>query len=519
MTLIGRFSMESESLANPSITSFFMSLSGGDGDGNGSKEPLTVGSMVKLWKERSITERHPRFFHIVSGHRQGYFEPSAKPLEQYITEVLHPAVSSADGGGSSSVRREIQRRIGHMQTATWDLRDALWHLYVAPGRDAAEARQRRPAFPSPASRTNPDAENDELSRSYVFFRAHHALADGASMVAAMMDLFDEAHQLRSGTDAAVARHRQRRSAGSLLQRLWRHILRVLWFLRGSLRGILYQLRLVILTSMGPNPWWIIQEQSSNSTSTNSPDRVISFVDAAAPLDQVKRVARHVAGPRATVNDVFVSCITSALAKQLQQHRDRLKAQKGIDVPCQAHGNVSIPVHLSGGVILPGESLGNRLGAFVVRLPLEATASEPATNGGMSSPQRLRDVHEQLFYMKQTSTPLLSHGLAKALSLASHVLPSSWISYLFSRSNAGSVAVVTNVRGPPSAIHLGGRKVESFHGFVPLPPGVPVGVVVGSYDNRVTLTLAAEPWAVPDGDQFLSWVLEEYLRLVEAASAT
>jgi hypothetical protein len=94
MTLIGRFSMESESLANPSITSFVMSLSPGDG----AVEPLTVGSMVKLWKERSITERHPRFFHSVSPHRQGYFEPSAKPLEQYITEVLHPAVTAGAGG-------------------------------------------------------------------------------------------------------------------------------------------------------------------------------------------------------------------------------------------------------------------------------------------------------------------------------------------------------------------------------------------------------------------------------------
>jgi diacylglycerol O-acyltransferase / wax synthase len=392
----------------------------------------------------------------------------------------------------------------------------LWHLYVAPGRDAGDARLRRPAFPSPDAR-NKSADNtdDLVSRSYVFFRAHHALADGASLVAAMMDLFDEADQFRSTTDAAVSKHRQRRSAGSFLQRLWRQLLRMLWFLRGSLHGILYQFRLAIRTSMEPNPWRIVQQHSS-STKSSSTDRVISFVDAAAPLDQVKRVARHVAGPRATVNDVFVSCITSALARQLQQHRDQLRTQKGVDVPSQAHGNISVPVHLSGGVILPGESLGNRLGAFVVRLPLEATASESASD--LSSEQRLRDVHEQLLYMKQTSTPLLSHGLAKGLSLASHVLPSSWISYLFSCSNAGSVAVVTNVRGPPSAIHLGGRKVESFHGFVPLPPGVPVGVVVGSYDNHVTLTLAAEPWAVPDGDQFLSWVLEEYLRLVEAATA-
>jgi hypothetical protein len=276
---------------------------------------------------------------------------------------------------------------------------------------------------------------------------------------------------------------------------------------------------------------------------------VSFVDAAAPVDQVKWVARTLSGSKATVNDVFVSCITAALSRQLEQHRRRilgesppvssspspssppssssLKSQKGEEatasadlIPRQARVNISVPVHLSGGVILPGESLGNRLGAFVVRLPgeelLEPTSASASPQARSTSEERLREVHRELLRMKRTSTPILSHLMAKGLSLAAHVLPSSWISFLYGRSHAGSTAVVTNVRGPPAAIHLGGRKVESFHGFVPLPPGVPVGVVVSSYDRRMTLTVTAEPWAIPDPDQFLAWVLEEYLTLLEAA---
>jgi hypothetical protein len=46
--------------------------------------------------------------------------------------------------------------------------------------------------------------------------------------------------------------------------------------------------------------------------------------------------------------------------------------------------------------------------------------------------------------------------------------------------------------------------------------VPIGVVVSSYAGSISLTLTAEPWAVPDGDQFLSFVLEEYLTLLEMA---
>jgi hypothetical protein len=38
----------------------------------------------------------------------------------------------------------------------------------------------------------------------------------------------------------------------------------------------------------------------------------------------------------------------------------------------------------------------------------------------------------------------------------------------------------------------------------------------SYAGQVNCTVTAEQWAVPDGDQFMVWVLEEYLRLVQAA---
>jgi hypothetical protein len=33
---------------------------------------------------------------------------------------------------------------------------------------------------------------------------------------------------------------------------------------------------------------------------------------------------------------------------------------------------------------------------------------------------------------------------------------------------GAVAVVTNTRGSPDYVHMGGRRVESIYGFVPLP---------------------------------------------------
>ena len=57
--------------------------------------------------------------------------------------------------------------------------------------------------------------------------------------------------------------------------------------------------------------------------------------------------------------------------------------------------------------------------------------------------------------------------------------------------------------------MNGRRVETIQGFLPLPPGLPVGIVVGSYGNVISLSINAEPWAVPDGDEFLGWVVDEY----------
>ena len=55
------------------------------------------------------------------------------------------------------------------------------------------------------------------------------------------------------------------------------------------------------------------------------------------------------------------------------------------------------------------------------------------------------------------------------------------------------------------------------GFLPLPPGIPIGVVVQSYAGTISLSVTSEKWAVPDADKFLRWTLDEYNRLSEEAT--
>jgi hypothetical protein len=169
-------------------------------------------------------------------------------------------------------------------------------------------------------------------------------------------------------------------------------------------------------------------------------------------------------------------------------------------------NVVIPVHLGGGILLPGKSVGNNIGAIVARVPGEMEYTTTAST-------RLRNVHSSLSSVKNSPAPILSYAIAK---FCSSYLPENWTKSMFARSNANASVVVTNARGSPQKLHLNGQTVESSHGFLPLPPGIPIGVVVQSYAGVVSLSVTAEPFAVPDADKFLSWVVEEYKRLSDEA---
>ena len=59
------------------------------------------------------------------------------------------------------------------------------------------------------------------------------------------------------------------------------------------------------------------------------------------------------------------------------------------------------------------------------------------------------------------------------------------------------------QGPPS---YGQQSVP------PPPPGVPIGVVISSFSDSVTLTVNAEKAAIENGNEFLSDVFIEYEKL-------
>jgi diacylglycerol O-acyltransferase len=486
MTAIGHFSILSETKWNPSIITLLVSLKCPN-----AKQPFGSTEFAQLWRDKGMSERHPRLQARVA--TDGYFVPKEDAPNLPVTEGLAPLPGQE--------RQDLQRRIAHLQMTPLDLSQGLWKAWLIPWMRSGATK----------------STTEKEGRSVVLLQSHHAMADGVSLGAALLDLTDEADALRESIRAAVQKRRGK--ARSCFQKVLRRLRLLGWFLVGSMLAMWHQCGLWWSSWWETNPWHTLRQRLP---ATAEPARTISY-SPAGMVAQAKWVAQVLgdtgvsSSSKITVNDVFVAAVTGAVARQLAAHRQRDDARQAVNVfpddtaskkrsplAHQAEITIAIPVHLGGGVLLPGTSIGNRIGAFCARVPGETPASPAA---------RLTKVHAALQAVKQTPAPFLGHYVAK---LATLCLPTSWASAVYRRANAGATCVVTNVRGPPAAVHWQGRELESIYGFVPLPPGIPIGVSVNSYNGKMSLSLTAEPWAVPDGDQFLVWVLEEYMALVQAA---
>ena len=567
MTSIGRFSLKSESETNPSIPTFFLALTGQkkseqDADDDASRKTLAVGNnpssiftvndFETAWMKRDMPSRHPRFHSTVSKHDDRFFETHhiqdasdgnnnetnlkiKAELDKHVKETMHFSV----------YRDELRNRIENMLISPIEVEDKLWECLVSNGQlgssgaiskvksEAISTRQQSSNQKSAAllkrqttkGRPWKNAAQETLFKTQpmetvLLFRSHHALADGASIMAALSDLCDEAEEIRQDIEVELKKWKQGKHKGKksglrrLISRFMRLFKFILWITIGSARSAFYQMWLQLTTRT--NPFDAVKHDAEKKGLAMT-GRSISWCDA-CPLDEAKRITQILSkagGTNITVNDLFVSCITAAVVRQLIEHEEFM-------APVDAHSrkfvtpniNVCVPVHLRGGVILPNESLGNRIGAFVTRVPGEMT--HDARGGATSScpSDRLFKVHQALKRSKQSPAAFLSHYLAK---FCSDYLPEQWTMGIFQRANANACVAISNNKGYKEKIHLNGMRVESAHGFLPLPPGIPIGVVVQSYAGVMSLSVTAEKWAVPDADKFLRWTLDEYSRLLETAA--
>ena len=493
MTSIGRFSYKSETLHNPSIPTFFLAISEPDKD-----RVLDVKEMDEIWKQKRIMDKHDRFRSVVSSRDDRYFVVANSSDDLSDNKMRFRGYANPTFHSSLMYRTDLKKRIEHFLTDEMDLKEKLWEVQMSSGQlGSSGAISKRK---SQVIRENFDAENEaDLQETVMLFRSHHAMADGVSIASVIGEISDEADEVQDMIHKMVSAHKARRKKAKSRWNIFGKVARMFKLMMNIFRAIIGH-ALLVLTST--NPFAVIFSKSDLPLGQRS----ISWCDVCS-VEEAKTIAKAIF-PGATLNDLFVSCVSSAIAKQLYEHREIMSFNEKKIESIPSHFNIVVPVHLSGGILLPGESLGNRIGAFVSALPTKYLSSSDDT--AYSSVKNLEVVSESLRQLKTSPAAYISWAIAK---IASEYLPETLTKYLMRSANANAVCVVSNVRVPvEDKLHLNGRPIESMCGFLPLPPGVPIGIVVQSYAGAISLTVTADNRAVPDADKFLFWILEEYEKL-------
>ncbi|KAL3939441.1 MAG: hypothetical protein SGBAC_005843 [Bacillariaceae sp.] len=482
---------------------------------------MRANDFARLYQDRQMGEKHYRFRSVTKDATHFSLVPS-QDFQMPIKESLgYPLV----------YRRELKAWISDLLLEPLDLSKSLWQVTTATGGNIGQSGAISTSDATTTTTTTMIPKHHQLFddnvESLLLFRAHHCMADGVSLGALFVDLMDEQEEMQAMMAGKIGAFKKNRKKKSWLQKL---LVMMYYWGWGSIKTFAYQLYLyganLKIALFRSNPWKKLQRayEANKTISEDAPKRTLSWVSV-CPVDEVKQVAEYFSTnkrQKVTINDIFCSCISAAMARLVQYHQSQ-HPELSLKLP---YMNLVMPVHMFGGVLLPGHSMGNKIGAMVSRIPGTETTS---------SKERLMQVHSTLHNRKMTPAAVWSYLTAKVVGTIGFGGGSSssssssgggpvleddesgnsgdntLIPWLFEKSHANASVVVTNVRGPEAMVHLDGRRVERFLGFLPLPPGIPVGMVVQSYANNVTLTIMAEPWAVPDamGDLFLSWVVEEY----------
>jgi len=260
----------------------------------------------------------------------------------------------------------------------------------------------------------------------IIARLHHCLADGLALASVLLTLTDAAEP------AAAIQPRQARGrpnparVGAAVVRTG---VRVLLFRRSTVRGRL-----------------------------GSPQRV-AWTD---PLDLAEvRTVASAAG--ATVNDALLAALAGALRRGLLARGDRAGDVRAL-----------VPVDLRH----PADrSLGNRIGAVLVRLPV--SVPDPV--------ERVRAVSAETRALKGSSEAAATGVLLRLVGALPAPLPTLAARLL----GAKSAAVVTTVPGPRHGVTLAGTPLTGVVFWAPRPGSTGLSVSIFRYAGTATVGIAAD----------------------------
>jgi diacylglycerol O-acyltransferase / wax synthase len=316
----------------------------------------------------------------------------------------------------------------------------------------------------------------------LFLRAHHAVADGISGLAAFGALLD----LAADAPASVPSPWTPAPIPSPGQLLYDNLRRRLQGLGRGLSGLTHPIATLRRARRTVPVWREFFAERAPRTSLNHPigaDRRVAIVRG--DLEVAKQIAH---AHHAKVNDVVLAAVAGGLRELLASRGEPVE-----DLVLRA--SVPISLHQQ----QPGQARGNQDGWMVVPLPL-----------GESDPvRRLSLIAAETATRKQQARPQAGSGVMSfaVVQRASY--------RLLARQRYVNLWV-TNVPGPPVPLYLAGAPLLELFPVVPILGNLTLGVGVFSYAGQLNLTAVADRDTCPDVEVFAQGVrstLDELARSV------
>ena len=391
---------------------------------------------------------------------------------------------------------------------TFDLDYHLRRYAQAPGTPDDDAEDLDalfqtvgPIYERPFDRTRPLWELIEIDcsggRSAMFFRLHHAMADGVggnAILAALTDADRDGELLAPVERKVPGRWPEPRMAERVVDALRHRADEALDRTRLAARSLWTGVRqprsaLELGGAVARIVWDSRRAGRSHSEEFGRSRRLSGFT---LDFDPLRRARRRLDG---RMIDLLLTGVAGAMEPWYRAHGEPEVRELLTAVPI----NLRPPEERG----LAAE-IGNRTTMVMIRLPL-----------GIQDPrQRCAEIHRRMEEAKGSPTTDLTPVLAKLLSGAPR-----WLFRAFWVPLSSNIdLIVTNVPGPPVARYLAGARITAGYPVAPTAPHTPVSIALYGYDGRLYVGLDADRTAMTDAEEFRDLLTRSFQEVVAAADA-
>lgn len=356
-----------------------------------------------------------------------------------------------------------------------------------------------PIYERPFDESRPLWELIEIDRpggrSAIFFRLHHAMADGVggnAILAALTDADRNGEAVPLPPQKAPGGWPEeapgRRLVDAVVHRAQEDLARVRTLTDACWQGVREPSSLLRLARVAR------ELREDGSFESGSPLRAFGrsrhLSGLELPFEPLRAAKRNLGG---RMIDLLLTGVAGAMGSwhRVQGHHEVVELLTMVPINLRPPSELGL-----------GATLGNRTTAVNVRLPI--AIEDPIA--------RFRLVHERVEARK--SSP--SVGMVPALA---HLVSGSprWLyKQLAHRASGGLDLIVTNVPGIPVPRYLAGAEITAGYPIAPTAPRTPVSVALYGYRGSLFVGLDADGTAMTDLDEFEGMLKRSFDELARAA---